>query len=96
VTPRRALPVYEVVTTRWLPFCECLPDKNGEIWAGRFVRFNPKTDRWTEYVLPEPVSYGRRTRIDNSTDPVTVWYGFSRWSSAWAKYDGSSDARLTS
>jgi virginiamycin B lyase len=60
-------------------FYECLPDKNGEIWAGelyagRFVRFNPKTDRWTEYVLPAPVSHDRRTWIDNSTDPVSVWY----------------------
>jgi virginiamycin B lyase len=65
--------------TPGVTFYECLPDKNGEIWAGelyagRFVRFNPKTDRWTEYVLPEPVSHDRRTWIDNSTDPVTVWY----------------------
>jgi hypothetical protein len=29
--------------------------------------FNPKEDRWIEYVLP-------RTWIDNSTTPVTVWY----------------------
>lgn len=65
--------------TPGVSFYECLPDKNGEIWAGemyagRIVRFNPKTDKWTEYVLPEPVSHDRRTWIDNSTDPVTVWY----------------------
>ena len=65
--------------TPGVSFYECLPDKNGEIWAGelyagRIVRFNPKTDRWTEYVLPEPVSHDRRTWIDNSTDPVSVWY----------------------
>ena len=65
--------------TPGVSFYECLPDKNGEIWAGalyagRIVRFNPKTDRWTEYVLPEPVSHDRRTWIDNSTDPVTIWY----------------------
>jgi len=65
--------------TPGVTFYECLPDKNGEIWAGelyagRFVRFNPKTDRWTEYVLPAPVSHDRRTWIDNSTDPVSVWY----------------------
>jgi streptogramin lyase len=34
-------------------------DKNGEVWAGemhagRYARFNPKTEQWTEYVLPEP------------------------------------------
>jgi streptogramin lyase len=55
------------------------PDKNGEVWAGlmhagRFVRFNPKTEQWTEYVLPEPYGLDRQSWIDNSTDPVTVWY----------------------
>jgi hypothetical protein len=25
-------------------------------------------------VLPEPFAYDRRTWIDNSTNPVTVWY----------------------
>jgi len=54
-------------------------DKNGEIWAGemhagRYLRFNPKTEQFTEYVLPEPYGIDRETWIDNSTDPVTVWY----------------------
>jgi virginiamycin B lyase len=54
-------------------------DRNGEIWAGemhagRFVRFNPKTVQFTEYVLPEPYGIDRQSWIDNSTDPVTVWY----------------------
>jgi virginiamycin B lyase len=65
--------------TAGVSFYECLPDKNGEIWAGemyagRIVRFNPKANRWTEYVLPEPISHNRRTWIDNSSDPVTIWY----------------------
>ena len=60
-------------------FYEALPDKNGEIWAGglqsgRFLRFNPKMERWTQYMLPEPYAHDRRTWIDNSTSPVTVWY----------------------
>ncbi|MEA2936638.1 MAG: hypothetical protein QOC56_142 [Alphaproteobacteria bacterium] len=55
------------------------PDKNGEIWAGmmhsgRYVRFNPKTEQWTEYVLPEPYGIDRQSWVDNSTTPVTVWY----------------------
>ena len=55
------------------------PDKNGEVWAGeshsgRYARFNPKTGVWTEYVLPEPYGFDRESWIDNSTDPVTVWY----------------------
>jgi virginiamycin B lyase len=55
------------------------PDKNGEVWAGmmhagRYVRFNPKNEKWTEYVLPEPYGLDRQSWVDNSTDPVTVWY----------------------
>ena len=42
--------------------------------GGRIVRFNPRADKWIEYVLPEPYSHNRRTWIDNSTDPVAVWY----------------------
>jgi streptogramin lyase len=66
--------------TPHVAFYEAMPDRNGEVWAGdmysgRFVRFNPRTERWIEYVLPEPYSHDRRTWIDNSTDPVTVWYG---------------------
>jgi virginiamycin B lyase len=54
-------------------------DKNGEVWggemhSGRYFRFNPKTERFTEYVLPEPYGIDRESWIDNSTDPVTVWY----------------------
>ncbi len=60
-------------------FYEALPDKNGEAWAGgmqsgRFWRFDPTTERWTGYMMPEPYAHDRRTWIDNSTDPVTVWY----------------------
>jgi len=54
-------------------------DKNGEVWggemhSGRYFRFNPKTERFTEYVLPEPYGIDRESWIDNSTNPVTVWY----------------------
>ena len=60
-------------------FYDAMPDKNGEVWAGemnagRFLRFNPATGVWIEYVLPEAISHVRRTWIDNSTDPVTAWY----------------------
>ena len=60
-------------------FYEAMPDKNGEVWAGilhgrEFVRFNPHTGRWIEYAMPEPFAHDRRTWIDNSTRPVTVWY----------------------
>ena len=60
-------------------FYEVLPDKNGEIWAaplhsGGYFRFNPRTERWIHYWMPEPHSHNRRAWIDNSTNPVTVWY----------------------
>jgi len=60
-------------------FYEAMPDKHGEIWAGEmhardFVRFDPKTDRWRIYEMPEPFAHDRRTWIDNSTNPVSVWY----------------------
>jgi virginiamycin B lyase len=60
-------------------FYEAMPDKNGEVWAGvlhgrQMVRLNPKTGAWTVYQMPEPFAYDRRTWIDSSTHPVTVWY----------------------
>ena len=60
-------------------FYEALPDKNGEVWAGLlhgrgYLRYNPKTDRFTEYALPEPFGHNRRAWIDESTNPVTIWY----------------------
>ena len=63
----------------YVSFYEAHPDKNGEVWAGalhggRFLRFNPSNESWIAYVMPEPFSHDRRTWIDNSTTPVTVWY----------------------
>ncbi len=65
--------------TPYVTFYEAMPDQHGEVWAGelhagRMLRYNPKADHFTEYVLPEPYSHDRRTWIDNSTTPVTVWY----------------------
>lgn len=65
--------------TPFTAFYEAMPDKNGEVWAAvlhgkSFVRLDPRTERWIQYVLPEPFANNYRTWIDNSTDPVTVWY----------------------
>jgi len=56
-----------------------MPDNNGEVWAGvlngrQIVRLDPRSERWTVYQMPEPYAYDRRTWIDNSTHPVTLWY----------------------
>jgi len=40
----------------------------------QMLRFDPKTGKWTVYQMPEPYAYNRRTVIDNSTKPATVWY----------------------
>jgi streptogramin lyase len=55
------------------------PDKNGEVWGGElhgreFLRYNPKTQHWTEYAMPEPYSHSRAVWVDKSTTPTTVWY----------------------
>ena len=60
-------------------FYDAMPDKHGEVWAGEMhgrdiVRFDPRTERWRVYEMPEPFAHDRRTWIDNSTDPVSVWY----------------------
>jgi streptogramin lyase len=60
-------------------FYEANADKNGEVWAGavqtgRYVRLNPETEEWIVYVLPEPYSHNRKSWIDDSTDPVSLWY----------------------
>ena len=57
-------------------------DKNGEIWGGnsnqgQIVRFNPRTERWVQYAMPEPFANTTRIWIDNSTDPISVWYADS-------------------
>jgi streptogramin lyase len=66
--------------TPYQTFYETRADKNGEVWAGemrggRIARFNPRNEQWTEYVLPEPFSFDWQTYVDNSTDPVNIWYG---------------------
>jgi virginiamycin B lyase len=66
--------------TQNVNFYNATADKNGEIWAGelhggRIARFNSHTLQWTEYALPSVSSLDWCTWVDNSTDPVTVWYG---------------------
>jgi hypothetical protein len=61
-------------------FYSARADKNGEVWAGemhggRIARFNPKTVEWTEYQLPSVWSFDYTGWVDNSTSPVSYWYG---------------------
>jgi len=66
--------------TPYANFYEATADKNGEVWAGEMHagnmgRFNPHTGQWTEYGLPEPYSNDFTTWVDNTTNPVSAWYG---------------------
>jgi streptogramin lyase len=60
-------------------FYDALPDGHGEVWGGvlhgrSYMRLDPRTEKWTEYVMPEPYAHDRRTWIDKSTNQVAVWY----------------------
>jgi streptogramin lyase len=66
--------------TKFTSFYGARSDKNGEIWVGlmhggRVGRFNQKTQEWTEYVLPSVYSFDFFNYVDNTTNPVTYWYG---------------------
>jgi streptogramin lyase/mono/diheme cytochrome c family protein len=68
-----------IAPSPYTDFYEAQPDANGEVWAGvlhgrQMVRYNQHTGAWHVYVMPEPFTYDRRTYIDASTHPVTVWY----------------------
>jgi virginiamycin B lyase len=56
-------------------------DKHGIVWAqllngDRIVSFNPKTERFVEYQLPTRGTQMRDLRVDDSTDPPTIWAAY--------------------
>jgi streptogramin lyase/mono/diheme cytochrome c family protein len=60
-------------------FYTAVPDKNGDVWGAwvhgpGFVRFNPDHSTWRVYETPEPSAFARSTWVDNSTNPVSIWY----------------------
>jgi streptogramin lyase len=68
-----------IAPSPYTDFYEAQPDANGEVWAGvlhgrQMVRYNQHNGVWHVYEMPEPFTYDRRTYIDASTHPVTVWY----------------------
>jgi streptogramin lyase len=67
------------IPTPWTGPYDVALDKNGEAWTGgmfsdRLVRLNTKTGQFTEYLLPRSTNI-RKVFVDNSTNPVTVWFG---------------------
>jgi streptogramin lyase len=44
------------------------------MFTDRIIRFDPKNEQVTEYLLPRETNI-RRVFVDNSTTPVTFWVG---------------------
>ena len=42
------------------------------------TKFDPKTERFTEYPLPTRGTEIRHVQVDNRTDPPTVWAPYKR------------------
>ena len=58
-------------------------DKNGNVWINamnldRIVKFDPKTEKFTEYKMPTLGSEIRHIIADNSTNPPTIWAPYNR------------------
>lgn len=53
-------------------------DKNGMVWINlmnddKVARFDPRTEKWTEFHLPTLGTETRFIAVDNHKDPVEVW-----------------------
>jgi virginiamycin B lyase len=75
---RESIKEWDVPTPFTFPYDVYL-DRNDELWAGsmsndRVLRFDPKTGKSVEYLLPRQTNI-RRIFIDDTTTPVTFWAG---------------------
>jgi virginiamycin B lyase len=75
---RESIKEWDVPTPFTFPYDVYL-DRNDELWAGsmsndRVLRFDPRTGKSVEYLLPRQTNI-RRIFIDNTTTPVTFWAG---------------------
>ena len=60
------------------PYTVAVDNKNQVVWttdfnSNRIYRFDIKTERFTEYLMPEPGVEIRDLMMDNSTTPATLW-----------------------
>jgi streptogramin lyase len=58
-------------------------DKNHMVWitmlsSDRIAKFNPFTEKFTEYELPTLGTEIRHIQVDSTTDPPTVWLAYGR------------------
>ena len=66
--------------TKWAGSYDTVVDRNGEVWMGGMqtdyiYRFNPKTRRVLQYMLPSLNANVRRINADKSGKSVTIWVG---------------------
>jgi streptogramin lyase len=64
--------------TPWVGPYPAKTDKNGEAWTAGMstdliLRLDPKTGKFTEYMLPTVNANIRHIDVDNSSSPVAVW-----------------------
>ncbi len=60
-----------------------VPDKDGNVWVNlmtsdRVARYNPKTDSWTEFLLPNRGTETRHMAVDNFKPQVEGWTPYWR------------------
>lgn len=73
----RAVKEYALPTRYSGPY-SVVVDKNHMVWTqllngDRLVRFDPRTERFVEFQLPTRGTQMRDLRVDDRTDPPTVW-----------------------
>lgn len=73
---------YPVPTPYSMPYATAV-DKNGVVWIStinldRIVKFDPRTERFTEYVLPTRGTEIRHIQVNNRTNMPEVWAPYNR------------------
>ena len=71
------------VPERWTMPYKISVDKNHMVWINLdgtdgFLKFNPDTEKFTQYQLPTRGSETRYIQVDNTTTPPTVWIPYDR------------------
>src|SRR5205814_1181098 len=72
---------YEVPTPAGHPYTAAV-DKNHIVWVplmngDRIERFDPSTEKFTEYQMPTIGTNIRHISIDDSADPPTIWVPYT-------------------
>src|SRR5258705_13371819 len=81
MNPRRGTK-YPLPSRDFEPY-KVVVDKNHMVWlnqmnSDQIAKFNPFTEKFTEYRLPTLGTEARDITVDNSTDPPTVWVPYYR------------------